>query len=99
MSTAGSHSHIVGFEEWLNFAKENKCHLGKYEQIEKDLKVRNEGSLPHSLLPCPTEIYVFYVAQSSICLADQLPNHAKYHGHCSELPALNGIGLHHTVTS
>ena len=32
-------SDIPGFQKWLGFAKERKCHLGEYKQIKKDLGV------------------------------------------------------------
>lgn len=28
-----------GFREWLNFARQNQCHLGPYTRILKDLEV------------------------------------------------------------
>lgn len=37
-----------GFEHWLEFARENKCHLGSYLRIEKDMEVGSSHPKP----PC-----------------------------------------------
>ena len=29
-----------GYEKWIHFARENKCHMGSYTRIEKDLEVQ-----------------------------------------------------------
>ena len=75
-SAAGNQSRIYGFEEWLDFAKENKCHLGKYEQIEKDLKVSSTCS-SHGVALIPQPISVSSVRRSHqfAMLIDSIQNH------------------------